>query len=111
MIEEVLIYLKKIPNINGYINSGVKFNDSILSSQRFFNRLKSSSFVIFRKNINTVETYNNPIMIEQKLKKYYDELISSYDSEEDMFGEYWDVLNNPSLLHNYDDKNTFYFFL
>lgn len=100
---------EKIPNINGYINSGVKFNDSILSSQRFFNRLKSSSFVIFRKNINTVETYNNPIMIEQKLKKYYDKLISSYDSEEDMFGEYWDVLNNPSLLHNYYDKDTFIF--
>lgn len=100
---------EKIPNINGYINSGVKFNDSILSSQRFFNRLKSSSFVIFRKNINTVETYNNPIIIEQKLKKYYDELISSYDSEEDMFGEYWDVLNNPSLLHNYYDKDTFIF--
>lgn len=100
---------EKIPNINGYINSGVKFNDSILSSQRFFNRLKSSSFVIFRKNINTVETYNNPIIIEQKLKKYYDELISSYDSEEDMFGEYWDVLNNPSLLYNYYDKDTFIF--
>ena len=100
---------EKIPNINGYINSGVKFNDSILSSQRFFNRLKSSSFVIFRKNINTVETYNNPIMIEQKLKKYYDELISSYDSEKDMFGEYWGVLNNPSLLYNYYDKDTFIF--
>lgn len=100
---------EKILNINGYINSGVKFNDSILSSQRFFNRLKSSSFVIFRKNINTVETYNNPIMIEQKLKKYYDELISSYDSEEDMFGEYFGVLNNPSLLYNYYDKDTFIF--
>lgn len=100
---------EKIPNINGYINSGVKFNDSILSSQRFFNRLKSSSFVIFRKNINTVETYNNPIMIEQKLKKYYNELISSYDSEEDMFCEYWGVLNNPSLLYNYYDKDTFIF--
>lgn len=100
---------EKIPNINGYINSGVKFNDSILSSQRFFNRLKSSSFVIFRKNINTVETYNNPIMIEQKLKKYYDELISSYDSEKDMFGEYLGVLNNPSLLYNYYDKDTFIF--
>lgn len=100
---------EKIPNINGYIISGVKFNDSILSSQRFFNRLKSSSFVIFRKNINTVETYNNPIMIEQKLKKYYDELISSYDSEKDMFGEYLGVLNNPSLLYNYYDKDTFIF--
>lgn len=100
---------EKILNINGYINSGVKFNDSILSSQRFFNRLKSSSFVIFRKNINTVETYNNPIIIEQKLKKYYDELISSYDNEEDMFGEYWGVLNNPSLLYNYYDKDTFIF--
>lgn len=100
---------ERIPNINGYINSGVKFNDSILSSQRFFNRLKSSSFVIFRKNINTVETYNNPIVIEQKLKKYYDELISSYDSEEVMFGEYWGVLNNPSLLYNYYDKDTFIF--
>ena len=100
---------ERIPNINGYINSGVKFNDSILSSQRFLNRLKSSSFVIFRKNINTVETYNNPIMIEQKLKKYYDELISSYDSEKDMFGEYLGVLNNPSLLYNYYDKDTFIF--
>ena len=26
-----------------------------------------------------------------------------------MFGEYWDVLNNPSLLYNYYDKDTFIF--
>ena len=104
------IYLfEKIPNINSYIDSGVKFNDSILSSPIFFNKLKSSSFILFRRNINTVETYNNPIVIERSLKKYYDELISLYNSREDMFGEYLNVLNNPSLLRNYYGKDTFIF--
>lgn len=104
------IYLfNRIPNINNYINFGIKFNDSILANPLFFDKLKSSSFILFRRNINAVETYNNPIMIEKMVKKYYDELISLYNSREDMFCEYLDVLNNPLLLRNYYGKDSFVF--
>lgn len=104
------IYLfDRIPNINSYINFGVRFNDSILANPLFFDKLKSSSFILFRRNINAVETYNNPIMIEKMVKKYYDELISLYNSREDMFCEYLDVLNNPLLLRNYYGKDSFIF--
>ncbi len=104
------IYLfEKVPNINSYIDSGVKFNDSILASPLFFDKLKSSSFILFRRNVNAVETYNNPIVIEEKVKRYYDELISLYNSQEDMFYEYFEVLCNPLLLRNYYGKDSFVF--
>ena len=104
------IYLfDRVPNINSYINFGVRFNDSILANPLFFDKLKSSSFILFRRNINAVETYNNPIMIEKGVKKYYDVLISLYNSQEDMFCEYLDVLNNPLLLRNYYGKDSFVF--
>lgn len=89
-------FLERI-NIYSYIDSGIKFSDNILSSEIFFEKLKSSSLISFRRNINTVETYNNPIIIEKRVKKYYNELISEYNSEKELFKTYLDFLKNPSL--------------
>lgn len=89
--------------------SGVNFNDSIVMKRDFFDSLKSTSFITFRSNINIIEEHCNPIFIEEKLNKYYEEIISSYDNETNIFKTYREILNSPESLNNYMDssKRTF----
>ena len=102
------IYLyKKIPGIRGLIRSGVKFNREILIRDDFFDLLKGTDFAEFRNNINSIEKHNDPMIIEKKLNKYYDELIDQYDYNIGMFKEYINILNNPSILNNFNDTFVF----
>lgn len=102
------IYLyKKIPGIRGLIRSGVKFNREILIRDDFFDLLKETDFAEFRNNINSIERHNDPMIIEKKLNKYYDELIDQYDYNIGMFKEYINILNNPSILNNFNDTFIF----
>lgn len=102
------IYLyKKIPGIRGLIRSGVKFNREILIRDDFFDLLKGTDFAEFRNNINSIEKHNDPMIIEKKLNKYYDELIEQYDYNIGMFKEYINILNNPSILNNFNDTFIF----
>lgn len=102
------IYLyKKIPGIRGLIRSGVKFNREILIRDDFFDLLKETNFTEFRNNINSIERHNDPMIIEKKLNKYYDELIDQYDYNIGMFKEYINILNNPSILNNFNDTFIF----
>lgn len=102
------IYLyKKIPGIRGLIRSGVKFNREILIRDDFFDLLKETDFAEFRNNINFIERHNDPMIIEKKLNKYYDELIDQYDYNIGMFKEYINILNNPSILNNFNDTFIF----
>ena len=102
------IYLyKKIPGIRGLIRSGVKFNREILIRDDFFDLLKETNFTEFRNNINSIERHNDPMIIEKKLNKYYDELIDQYDYNIGMFKEYINILNNPSILNNFNDTFVF----
>lgn len=99
--KRALYLYKKVPNLINYVNSGVKFNKEIVASNDFFNRLKSNSFVEFRRNINAAEKYNDAILIEDRLDKYYKELINQYDSNTGMFKIYSSILNNPSKIADY----------
>lgn len=102
------IYLyKKIPGIRGLIRSGVKFNREILIRDDFFDLLKETNFTEFRNNIDSIERHNDPVIIEKKLNKYYDELIDQYDYNIGMFKEYINILNNPSILNNFNDTFIF----
>lgn len=90
---------------------GVNFNDSIVMKKDFFDSLKSTSFIAFRNNINTIEDHCNPIFIEEKLNKYYEEIIFSYDNETNIFKTYREILNSPESLNNYRDSSNRNFIL
>ncbi len=76
----------------------IKFNSEILKKNEFFELLKSDSYVTFRDNINCIEKYNDPMIIEEKRKKYVREIIDSYSPSDGMFKIYADYLNNPSMF-------------
>lgn len=93
------IYLyKKVSGFTNLIRSGVRFSRDILLQNDFFDKLKHSNFSEFRRNINAVEKYNDPLIIQSKLAKYYDELINEYDKDRGIFKYYGNVFDNPSLL-------------
>ena len=93
------IYLyKKVSGFTNLIRSVVRFSRDILLQNDFFDKLKHSNFSEFRRNINAVEKYNDPLIIQSKLAKYYDELINEYDKDRGIFKYYGNVFDNPSLL-------------
>jgi len=98
--------IEYIPYINiiSYAESGVVFSDKIVDRIDFFERLKSSSFVTFRQNINIIEKNNNPLIIEKRVKRYYEELLSSYNPKTGLFSDYEVIVNNPRIkFRNKDD--------
>lgn len=89
---------KKATGFTNLIRSGVRFSRDILLQNDFFDMLKHSNFSEFRININAVEKYNDPLIIQSRLAKYYDELINEYDRDRGIFRYYGEILDNPSLL-------------
>ena len=69
--------------------------------------LKEKSLISFRTNINNVERKNLPEPIEYQLKKYYEELISSYNQEHNMFNDYVNIINTTNKLNNEIDFNNY----
>ena len=100
------LYLYTRFNVNDLAKNGVKFNDNILKKKEFFELLKSDSFIEFRNNINNMEKYNNPVIIESRLEEYYEELINLVDKDSGLFKEYDVILNNPKI---YEFKNSYIF--
>lgn len=100
------VYLYNRFDIVNLVKTGIKFNDNILKRKDFFDALKCSSFIEFRSRINDVEKNNNPVIIEERLEEYYDDLISRYDMESSLFKEYKIVLDNPK---KYGFDNNFIF--
>lgn len=89
---------KKVNGFTNLIKSGVRFSRDILLQNDFFDMLKHSNFSEFRRNINAVEKYNDPLIIQSRLAKYYDELINEYDKDRGIFRYYGEILDKPSLL-------------
>lgn len=98
-------YLLSRTDIQRLIEDGTQFSDEILKSKIFFNALKSHSFIQFRTNINHVEKYNNPVFIEENLKKYYEEMILNYNKESKMFREYDEILEKIKYIKIEYGKN------
>lgn len=101
------IYLFDKFNILELINRGIKFNDNILKKREFFNMLKSSSFMQFRKNINASEKYNNALIIEDFLQEYYEDLINDYNENTGLFKQYEDILDNIEIVFEDEVSDSF----
>lgn len=100
-------YLFENFNIKTLALNGITFDINILRKKEFFEKLKSNSLIEFRDVINKLERKNEVNIIERRLNEYYDELLSSYDSDNDMFKEYIELLNNPQYCQR---NNTSYIF-
>ena len=99
------IYLYSRFNVIVLAQDGVKFNSSIIESPEFFEKLKNQSLIQFRGNINILEGTNPSIVIEEEVKKYYEQMIKSYQQDSGLFNIYQDILEHPDILYNVDGKD------
>lgn len=100
-------YLFTKLNIKRLLDTDVIFPENILNDSKFFDMLKEKSLISFRTNINNVERKNLPEPIEYQLKKYYEELISSYNQEYNMFNDYVNIINTANRLNNEINFNSY----
>ena len=94
-------------NIKRLLDADVILPENILNDSKFFDMLKEKSLISFRTNINNVERKNLPEPIEYQLKKYYEELISSYNHEYNMFNDYVNIINTTNKLNNEINFNNY----
>lgn len=94
------LYLYDRFNIPNLVKKGIRFNKDLVSKKDFFELLKGDSFIGFRSNINNLEKYNDLEVIEKRVSEYYKELINSYDTYSELFLQYVNLINEPSLLKN-----------
>ncbi len=77
-----------VPNL---IEKEIKISPDILYTDVFFDGLKSTSLVEFRRRINLLLDSNPNRYIIDKTNKYLDGLINSYNSDHDIFEQYKDL--------------------
>ena len=82
------------------MNNEIIFGNKIIKNPNFFELLKSKDIVYFRKIINNLLNHcEDPHYIIEKVKKYYDQIINSYQKESGLLKEYEIILNdkNPNF--------------
>ena len=78
----------------------------VVYQRSFFDSIKSTSLLQFRRNINLVQDLRPTFYLEQKVDSYYEELLKQYDDETGLFFEYQNLLkifqtSNHEALKNY----------
>ena len=101
------LYLYDKINLKLYIKNGVKFNRNIIAQNEFWELLKDDSLINYRSYINALEKSSYTEIIDKKVKEYYEEMLSSYDSESNMFSCYVDLLENPIKVDKRDYKKSY----
>lgn len=82
----------------------------IVYQDSFFEMIKETSLLEFRKNIDIIQSYYPSLYLEMKIDKYYDKILSNFDYSSSLFSSYEDLLkcfkeNNYSVLNDYSNEN------
>ena len=88
-------------NILGLSRANYNFSKDVVNKNEFFDKFKSTSMVDFRINVNRFLIHQADLAFEEKINKYEDGLISSFNEDEELFTHYKELLNNIELL---DDR-------
>lgn len=93
------VLLNNKVNILSLLESGVKFQENILYSDLLFGKIKSTSMVEFRNRINLLLEGNPNIFLMEKVNKYLNGLIESYNPNTKLFQDYENL-----TLENINEK-------
>ena len=85
-------------------------NPNVIYEEEFFDRIKSTSLLEFRRNINFIQDINPTLYLENKVNRYYQTLLNKYDTNTCLFDEYQELLKifeqkNYKLFEQYHHFN------
>ena len=67
-------------------------NPDIIYNKSFFDSIKSTSLLQFRRNINLIQDLRPTFYLEQRVDSYYEELLKQYDKKTGLFLDYHNLL-------------------
>lgn len=70
------------------IKAMLMVDKEVIYEDWFFDALKGTSLVKFRNNVNLVQSMVPTYYFENKVNKYYEELLSHYNAKNSIFTEY-----------------------
>ena len=79
----------------------VEDNPNAIYAEEFFDKMKETSLLDFRRNINLVQEIKPTLFLESKVLDYYDELLNCYNKETKLFNSY-DILMERLIKRDYD---------
>ncbi len=79
----------------------VEDNPNAIYAEEFFDKMKGTSLLDFRRNINLVQEIKPTLFLESKVLDYYDELLNCYNKETKLFNSY-DILMERLIKRDYD---------
>lgn len=85
-------------------------NPNVIYEEEFFDRIKGTSLLEFRRNINFIQDINPTLYLENKVNRYYQTLLNKYDTNTCLFDEYQELLKifeqkNYELFEQYHHFN------
>ncbi len=85
-------------------------NPNVIYEEEFFDRIKGTSLLEFRRNINFIQDINPTLYLENKVNRYYQTLLNKYDTNTCLFDEYQELLKifeqkNYKLFEQYHHFN------
>ena len=85
---------------------GISFPSDIVRRKEFFEQVKSSNMVDFRRNINMINRNSYSLILENKVEKYENDIISSFNPEKGIFESY-DIDNIENIDDLLQEKDNF----
>lgn len=90
----------------------IKDSDGVIYTDTFFELLKETSLLEFRKNILMIQLINPSYYLESKVLRYYNELLQEFNGNSSLFHVYEVILEDFKrrefdFLDNYKDFNYF----
>lgn len=84
---------------------GISFPSDIVRRREFFEQVKSNNMVTFRRNINVINRNSYSLVLENKVEKYENDIISSFNPEKGIFDAYDidSIENIDDILQKDDD--------
>lgn len=100
------LYMYKEIGITKLAERGISFPSDIVKQKDFFEQLKDSDIVRFRKNINTINRNNYNPVLNNRVNKYEEEILNNFNPDKEIFNDY-DLDNIDRLEELLKEEDSF----
>lgn len=100
------LYTYKDMDVLKLAKNGISFPPEIVKQEEFFNKIKSSNMVDFRRNINIIYRNSFHPSIQKRLKQYESEILKDFNTDTGIFNSY-DLNDIDKIKELLDSKDSF----
>lgn len=100
------LYMYKDIGVMKLANRGISFPSDIIKQKEFFEQIKDTDIVNFRRNINIVNRNSYHPVLSNKIKKYEENILKDFNPESELFNCY-DLSNTEKLDKCLYEKDTY----